>query len=97
MSGQEKTKNGRKYGNHFRKGLRGMFTRQLDICFYIVNKVVKQDIKMTKIWVKFVHKSLTRGTRGMTLIMYLVCKSKPEKSLKVLHTFNTQSFFFDRS
>ena len=93
MSGQEKTKNGRKYGNHFRKGLRGMFTRQLDICFYIVNKVVMQDIKMTKIWVKFVHKSLTRGTRGMTVIMYLVCKSKPEKSLKVLHTFNTQSFF----
>ena len=48
MSGQEKTKNGRKYGNHFRKGLRGMFTRQLDICFYIVNKVVKQDIKNDK-------------------------------------------------
>ena len=29
-----------------------MFVRQLDICLYIVNKVVKKDLKMTKICVK---------------------------------------------
>ena len=33
------------------KGSRSMFARQPDICFYIVNKVVKQDLKMTKIWI----------------------------------------------
>ncbi len=36
-----------------------MYARQLDICFYIVNKDVKQDLKMTKIWVNVVSKSLT--------------------------------------
>ena len=64
MPRQEKTKNGRKYGNHVRKGLRGRFARQLDICFYIVNKDVKQDLKMTKIWVKFVQTSLTKDHEG---------------------------------
>ena len=34
-----------------------MFARQPDICFYIVSKVVKQDLKMTMIWVEFVPKS----------------------------------------
>ena len=29
-----------------------MFARQPDIFVYIVNKVVKKDLKMTKIWVK---------------------------------------------
>jgi len=40
-----------------------MFARQPDKCFNIVNKVVKQDLKMTKIWVKFVPKSLTKDQR----------------------------------
>ena len=37
--------------------------------------------------------SLWHWSKGITLIMYLVCKSKPEKSSKVLHTFNTNLFF----
>ena len=35
----------------------------LIMCLYIVNKVVKQDLKMTKIWAKFVQKSLTGPKR----------------------------------
>ena len=57
-----------------------MFARQLD-----VNKVVKQDLKMTNLWVKLVPKSLTKG---MTLIVDL-----KRKSSKVFYTFNTQSLF----
>ena len=45
--------------NPISKGSRNMFARPPDICFYIVNKLVKQDVKMTKIWVKFIPKSLT--------------------------------------
>ena len=30
------------YSNHVSKGSRSMFVRQLDICFQIVNKVVKE-------------------------------------------------------
>ena len=72
-----------------------MFARPPDICCYTVNKVVKQDdFKMTKIWVKFVPKSLTSRTKGITLNMDLKFKSKPEKSSKVLHSFNTRIFFF---
>ena len=72
-----------------------MFARPPDICCYTVNKVVKQDdFKMTKIWVKFVPKSLTSRTKGITLNMDLKFKSKPEKSSKVLHLFNTRIFFF---
>ena len=59
MSGQEKTikapkmvKNVENYSNLFSKGSRSMFARQLVICFYIVNKVVKKDLKIAKIWVK---------------------------------------------
>ena len=56
MSGREKTIktaiNIENCLNHISKGSRRKFTRQLDICFYIVNKVVKQDLRMTKIWVK---------------------------------------------
>ena len=62
-----------------------MFARQLD-----VNKVVKQDLKMTNLWVKLVPKSLTKG---MTLIVDL-----KRKSSRVFYTFNTQSLIsFDRS
>ena len=49
MSGREKTikttkmvENIENCLNHISKGSRSMFSRQLDICFYIVNKVVKQ-------------------------------------------------------
>ena len=66
MSGQEKAiktpntvENIENYSNHLGKGTKSMFARQFDIRFYIVNKVVKQNLKMTKIWVKFVTKSLT--------------------------------------
>ena len=64
MSGREKTiktpkmvENIENLSNHIDKGSRSMFVRQLDICFYIVNKVLTQDLKMTKIWVKYVPKS----------------------------------------
>ena len=53
----------RSYMN-FNGGLRSMFARQLDICFYIVNKVVNKILKMTKIWVKFVPKSLQSADTG---------------------------------
>ena len=49
---------------NFNGGLRSMFARQLDICFYIVNKVVNKILKMTKIWVKFVPKSLQSADTG---------------------------------
>ena len=56
---------------------------------------------MTKIWVKFVPKKsdiVPKSTKGITLTMDQKCKSKAEKSSKVLHTFNTQPFLaFDRS
>ena len=39
------------------KDSRSLFARHPDICFNIINKVVKQDFKMTKIWVKFFLKS----------------------------------------
>ena len=39
----------------FSKDSRSLFARQLDIFFYVVNKVIKQDLKMTKIWFKFVQ------------------------------------------
>ena len=62
MSGPEKTikapkmvKNVENCSNLFSKGSRSMFARQLDICFYIVNKVVKKNLKMTKVWVKGVE------------------------------------------
>ena len=32
-----------------------MFARQPDICFYIVDNVVKKNLKMTKVWVKGVE------------------------------------------
>ena len=32
--------------------VQAVFPRQLNVCFYSVNKIVKQEIKMTKIWVK---------------------------------------------
>ena len=51
MSGQEKTiktlkmiKNIENCSIHIGKGSRSMFARQLDIRFYIVNKVVKQNL-----------------------------------------------------
>ena len=69
MSGREKTvkilknpkivENIKNCLNHKGKGSRSMFARQFDICSYILNKVVKQDLKMTKIWVKYVPKFLT--------------------------------------
>ena len=40
-----------------------MFAGQLDLCFYLVNKDVKQDLKTTKIWVKFDPKTLTKDER----------------------------------
>jgi len=59
MSGRENTvktqkivQNIAKCLNHISKDSRSMFTRQPDIYFDIVNKVVKQDLKMTLIWVK---------------------------------------------
>ena len=52
-------KNSRKYCQMFKCSARVQEVCLPDICFYIVNKVVKQDLKMTKIWVKFVPKSLT--------------------------------------
>ena len=45
-------KNVENCSNLFSKGSRSMFARQLVICFYIVNKVVKKDLKIEKIWVK---------------------------------------------
>ena len=45
--------------NYISKGSQSMYARQPDIFFYIVIKVIKQDLKMTKIQVKFVPKSLT--------------------------------------
>ena len=66
MSGPEKTiktpklvENIENCSNNISKGSRIMFSRKLVYAFYIVNKVVKQDLKMTKIWVKFVPNSLT--------------------------------------
>ena len=38
-----------------------MFARQFEVCLEIVNKVVRQDLQMTKIWAEFVPKSLTKG------------------------------------
>ena len=59
MSGREKTmktpkmvENIENCSSHVSKDSRSMFTSQPDICFNIVNKVVKQDLKMTKIWIK---------------------------------------------
>ena len=40
--------------NHIGKSSRSMYDRQFDMCVYIVNKFVKQE--MTKVWVKFVPK-----------------------------------------
>ena len=52
MSEQKKTiktlkmvKNIENCSTHISIGLRSMFVRQLDIHFYIVNKVVKQNLK----------------------------------------------------
>ena len=42
---------------------RTMFARQFDICFYFVNNIVKQDLKMTKILAKTVINSLTIGPK----------------------------------
>ena len=50
--------------NYISKGLRTMFARQFDICFYIVNNIVKQDLKMTKILAKTVIQSLSIGPKG---------------------------------
>ena len=47
--------------NHIGKSSRSMYDRQFDMCVYIVNKFVKQE--MTKVWVKFIPKSLTRDQR----------------------------------
>ena len=64
MSGREKTIKTQKMveniancSNHISKGSRSIFARQLDRCFY------KQDLKMAKIWVKIVPKSLTYDQR----------------------------------
>ena len=89
-------KNSPKYfancSNHISKDSRSMFARQPDKCFNIVNKVVKQDLKWQRSGLNL-SQSLWQRTKGMTVIMYLVCKSKPENSSKVLHTFNTNLFF----
>ena len=72
MSGREKTiktlkmiKNIENRSNHFSKCSRSMFGGQLDVCFYIVNKVVKQDLKITKIRIKFVPKVSDIGPKGL--------------------------------
>ena len=64
MSGREKTiktpktvKNIKNCSDHISKASRSLFARQFDIYIYIVNKVVKQDLKMTKFWAKPVPKS----------------------------------------
>ena len=75
----------------FSKDSRSLFARQLDIFFYVVNKVIKQDLKMTKIWFKFVQ-SLWQRTKERTLIMDL--KSKPEKSSKSSYLQYSISHFF---
>ena len=61
MSGRKKTIKTPKMVKNIEnsKGSRSMF----DICLYIVNKVVKQDLKMTKILAKFVEKSRTQDQR----------------------------------
>ena len=70
MSGQGKTfknpemvENIENCLNHISKGSRSMFARQLDVCFNIEQKVLKQDLKMTNIWVKCVPKYLTQDQR----------------------------------
>ena len=45
--------------NHISKVSKSMFARLFDMWYYIVNKGVKQDLKMEKIWNKIVPKSLT--------------------------------------
>ena len=64
MSGREKTiktpktvKNIKNCSDHISKASRSLFARQFDIYIYIVNKVVKQALKMTKFWAKPVPKS----------------------------------------
>ena len=67
MSGREKTIKTPKMVKLFKpyqqgfKGSISMFARQFDTCLEIVNKVVRQDLQMTKIWAEFVPKSLTKG------------------------------------
>ena len=69
MSGQEKIIKTSKIENiencssHISKGSRSMYTSQFDMYLYIVNKVVNQDLKMTKNWTKFVQTSLTQDQR----------------------------------
>ena len=69
-----------------------MFATQFDVYFYVVKQSCKARLKNDKN-LQNLSKSLWRRTKGMTLIMYLVCKSKPENSSKVLHTLNTWSLF----
>jgi len=66
ISGREKTtktpkmvKNIENFSNLISKSSRSMFSRQFDMCLYIVNKVVNKDLKIIKIWSKFVQTSLT--------------------------------------
>jgi len=49
--------------SHISKDSRSMYTSQFDMYLYIVNKVVNQDLKMTKNWTKFVQTSLTQDQR----------------------------------
>ena len=49
-----KPKNSENCSNDVIKGARSMFARWPDICFYIVNTVVKQDLEMTKILIKLI-------------------------------------------
>ena len=66
ISGREKTtktpkmvKNIENFSNLISKSSRSMVARQFDRCLYIVNKVVNKDLKIIKIWSKFVQTSLT--------------------------------------
>ena len=53
-----------------------MFVRQLDVCVYIVNKAIKQDLKITKIWVKGI-KSLPQIPIFYPYIFTTICRCKP--------------------
>ena len=53
-----------------------MFVRQLDVCVYIVNKAIKQDLKITKIWVKGI-KALPQIPIFYPYIFITICRCKP--------------------
>ena len=76
-------KNGRKFeycSNHIIKGSGSMFPRQLDVYFYIVNKVVKARFKNDEF--QICPKVFDIGPKGLLWSQH---KSKPEKSPKSMN------------